>query len=63
MIFGVHYEGMQGIIESGDCQAGVMLLKIPINLGTLAKDSKEPESSKKTTEKVLSCVIIYVCTP
>lgn len=62
-MFGFHYEGMQGIIESGDCQTGVMLLKIPINLGTLVEDSTEPERSKKTLEKVLSCLIIYVCTP
>ena len=59
-MFGFHYEGMQGIIESGDCQTGVMLLKIPINLGTLAEDSTEPERSKKNTREGIK-LCNYIC--
>ena len=69
MIFGFHYEGMEEIIESGDRQIGVVLLKIPINLFTLAENFEKNRRFRKLKEtenpkeKVVSRVIIYVCTP
>ena len=47
MIFGFHYEGMDEIIESGDRQIRMMLLKIPMDLFTLAEDPKKPENLKE----------------
>ena len=50
MIFGFHYEGMEEITETGDRQIKVMVLKIPINLFTLAADSNKAEDPDTTVD-------------
>ena len=65
MIFGFHYEDMEEIIESGDRQIGVVLLKIPINLFTLAEDFeknrrfREFKKKHNPKEKVLSHICMH----
>ena len=44
MIFGFHHEDKEEIIESGDHDLGVILLRIPINLFSLSEDYQKKVS-------------------